>query len=242
MTSHGVRQQLEETRRHEHPLQCNEKARSGAIRIDPETCEPYSPKQNVQSGPLNCGEARELGTDPVKGEPARREAVSTNHVADRGATERGPSVPQRERKRCREKPTHRRNPGYDIRSRANRGRSRRRGRGGEPEQRQVGDRAVREEVQILTWNVGGLPKDRMEEMVALLPALGLGQVEVLALQEVSCPEGWTELTHGKGIDGWRIVAGKRSKEWRGSMTAVRKSLGKITHKELGEDAPGDNEG
>ena len=45
--SWSARQQLEETRRNEHPLQCNEKARSGAIRIDPETCEPYSPKNRM---------------------------------------------------------------------------------------------------------------------------------------------------------------------------------------------------
>ena len=90
----------------------------------------------------------------------------------------------------------------------------------------------------MTWNVGGLPTDRMTEMVQLLPALGLGKVEVLALQEVSCPPGIMEVEVGRGNDRWHIVAGKRSTEWRGRMIAVRASFGKVMHKETAEDALG----
>ena len=68
-----------------------------------------------------------------------------------------------------------------------------------------------------------------------MPAIGLGQVEVIAFQEVSCPVGITELTRGKGRDRWRIVAGKGKGEWRGRMVAVHARLGKVVGKELGDD-------
>ena len=52
------------------------------------------------------------------------------------------------------------------------------------------------EVQAMTWNVGGMPTERMTEMVQLLP-VGLRQVEVLAFQEVSCPPRVMEVETGK---------------------------------------------
>ena len=99
-------------------------------------------------------------------------------------------------------------------------------------------RASQEELQSMTWNVGGMPTDRLAEMVELLPALGLGRVGVIAMQEVSCPPGMMEVIAGKGRERWHIVAGKRTTEWRGRMIAVKESLGKIVHKELAEDALG----
>ena len=83
-----------------------------------------------------------------------------------------------------------------------------------------------------------MPTDRMHEVVSMLPALGLGRVDVVAFQEVSCPAGITELRQGNGNDGWRIVAAKKPHEWRGRMVAVRHGLGKIVHKEVGDDALG----
>ena len=68
--------------------------------------------------------------------------------------------------------------------------------------------------------------------------LGIGAAEIVALQEISCPEGITELIHGRGEDRWRIVAGKRKEEWRGRMIAVRATLGKIVQKEVGARALG----
>ena len=80
--------------------------------------------------------------------------------------------------------------------------------------------------------------DRLEETVMLMPALGLGKVEVVAFQEVSCPVGITELTCGQGEDRWHLFAGKQKEEWRGRMIAVKSQFGKIAHKELGEHAIG----
>ena len=98
--------------------------------------------------------------------------------------------------------------------------------------------ATPDKVHFLAWNVGGVPTDRLEELVAMLPALGLGRVDVVALQEVSCSPGITEISQGRGAEGWRIVAGKQKAEWRGRMLAVRRSLGKIVHREVGADGLG----
>ena len=133
----------------------------------------------------------------------------------------------------RKQPTRRRPPHRRL-GRETRGRSRNRKAETRAQSTQRGDR--KREVQVMTWNVGGLPKDRMTEMVELLPALGLGHVEVLAMQEVSCPPRIMEVQAGKGKGRWRIVAGKKTTEWRGRMIAVRESLGRVIHKELEDDA------
>ena len=75
----------------------------------------------------------------------------------------------------------------DVRSRQTRGQGRTRKkqeRCASPKS-EPGRRAVR----MLTWNVGGLPPERVGEVLGLLPALGLEQVEVVALQDVSCHVG-----------------------------------------------------
>ena len=160
------------------------------------------------------------------GERERTRRMPDNVLLSRGAEGRE----QRRHGERRQAP-HRQHRGWDIRSRHDRGRSRRRRSATKPEQPTEGKAQLRD-TQVMTWNVGGMPTERLTEMVDLLPALGLGRVEVLALQEVSCPPGITELTTGKGQHRWHLVAGKESTEWRGRMIAIRESMGKIVHKEM----------
>ena len=167
-------------------------------------------------------------------EPSMEPDLATS---TRGAKGRPAKTEQRQHGMRRQAP-HRQHRGYDIRSRHNRGRSRHRRTTAQPQQQVKPEESQQRDIQTMTWNVGGMPTDRMTEMVDLLPALGLGQVEVLALQEVSCPPGITELTAGKGQHRWHLVAGKESTEWRGRMIAIRESFGKIVHKEMAANGIG----
>ena len=165
------------------------------------------------------------------GERERPNIAPDYATPSRGERGRTTGTKKRQHGTRRQAP-HRQHRGYDIRSRHDRGRSRQRRTALKLEQQANPGESQQRDVQVMTWNVGGMPTDRMAEMVDLLPALGLGRVEILALQEVSCPPGITELTTGKGQHRWHLVAGKKSTEWRGRMIAIRESLGKIIHKEM----------
>ena len=190
-----------------------------------------APSQNaVQGEEKVCenadGEAAHVGVEAMRGQQTSTMAVN------------------RRRKRPRPRQPRDQRAPYDFRSRETRGRSR--GGAGDSaastEQRekedcsQTGERET--DVMTMTWNVGGMPTDKITEMIGLLPMLGLGRVGVLAMQEVSCPQGMVESTTGKGKERWHIVAGKREAEWRGRVIAVKESVGRIVHKELAQDALG----
>ena len=138
----------------------------------------------------------------------------------------------------RKRPAHRVHRGFDIRDRDNRGRSRERPARPPPRRQMTGHAHPARDLKILTWNVGGMPVDRLEETVAMMSALGISKVEVVALQEVSCPEGITDLVHGRGEERWHIVAGERKEEWRGRMIAIKATVGRIVQKEIGTHALG----
>ena len=184
------------------------------------------PEVHVQSSALRKGLDGEH-------EKVNRELLHGN--AKQGSREPAART-TRERQRRRRGAPHRSHRGYDVRSRQDRGRSRQPWSEERPRQQEKRGGNQKKEIQVMTWNVGGMPKDRMAEMVELLPAVGLGRVEVLALEEVSCPPGIMELTAGKGQNKWHIVAGKKGTEWRGRMIAVRDSLGKIVHKQMEDNS------
>ena len=165
-----------------------------------------------QSGTVHGERERESGDKTVSAVEQR----GTARVVPRGRSRRGE----------RRKPAHRVHRGFDIRSRQDRGRSRERKERGTLRGQTTRHIQARRDLQILTWNVGGMPMERLEE------------AEIVALQEVSCPEGITEMTHGRGEDRWHIVVGRRKEEWSGRMIAVKATLGKIVQKEIGTHALG----
>ena len=162
----------------------------------------------------------------------------------RGGLMCAPPATSGRRERPRARLPRNRHEGYDVRSRETRGRSRKRTLDnaiGKANQERLGSCFGGEsetEIMSMTWNAGGMPMDRLAEMIDLLPELGLGRVGILAMQEVSCPPGMVDRTTGQGKVKWRIVAGKKETEWRGRMIAVKESVGKILHKELAQDALG----
>ena len=88
----------------------------------------------------------------------------------------------------------------------------------------------------MTWNLGGMQRSRLPEILEAMPALGLAHVELVAFQEVNMEAG---IHYGKaGSKGreWLIVAGKS--EWRGRATAVRRTLGIVKHRQLGSNGLG----
>ena len=86
------------------------------------------------------------------------------------------------------------------------------------------DRTLRRR-RFLTWNLGGMQMDRLPDILATLGIMGIGDVAIVAFQEVNMQEGIHYLKAGPTTDEWLIVAGKQQGEWRGRATAVRRSLG-----------------
>ena len=231
-TKHAEKERLQERRRQREP---NKEFKGAADDAETATREELGETagKSEEKEPSNEGQRQCGQVNGTQGAQNRDETASQD--GQREVTGRGR---EREQHMRRRNPARRMHNGiYDIRSRESRGRSRnRKAESREARSRQAGD--GKREVQVMTWNVGGLPKDRITEMVELLPALGLGGVEILAMQEVSCAPGLTEVWAGKGKERWHVVAGKRPTEWRGRMIAVRESLGKVLHKELADDALG----
>ena len=197
------------------------------------TSEP-DPKDSAQGGDRQCVQENRVAVphqnapkapgkgsyDPLDDVPwsvRQRLAMVKNNTAreaseqpgDRGKQKLAASAGRRERKSVRKPPHHRVCKGFDVRSRGNRGRSRERKAREHKRSEPTRNVATRRSAHVLTWNVGGVPMDRLEETVMLMPALGLGQVEVVAFQEISCPAGITALTCGQGENRWHLVAGKR---------------------------------
>ena len=84
---------------------------------------------------------------------------------------------------------------------------------------------------FMAWNLGGMQRERLPEILQALPLLGLKQVDVVAFQEVNMDPGIHYGKAGRGDAEWVLVAGKEEGEWRGRATAVRKRLGIIRHRQ-----------
>ena len=94
----------------------------------------------------------------------------------------------------------------------------------------------------MTWNLGGMKRERERETerererlseILDTPGLGLGDVSLVAFQEVNMGPGVHYKKAGKGNDEWIVVAGKQDGEWRGRAIAVKKQLGVIRHRQVG---------
>ena len=115
---------------------------------------------------------------------------------------------------------------FDIRSRETRGRSRNKAVGGV--KRGLQDAQPRPRRRAMTWNLGGMQMERLPDILNSLSSL-LGDVVVVAFQEVNMNAGVHYLKAGTVTDPWLIVAGKLEGEWRGRATAVRRQFGVVAH-------------
>ena len=90
----------------------------------------------------------------------------------------------------------------------------------------------------MTWNLGGMKREKLAEILETLPGLGLGEVGLVAFQEVNMDPGVHYGKAGKGNDEWVVVAGKQDGEWRGRAIAVKKQVGVIRHRQVGRNGLG----
>ena len=91
---------------------------------------------------------------------------------------------------------------------------------------------------FMTWNLGGMKREKLTEILDTLPGLGLGEVGLVAFQEVNMDPGVHYGKEEKGSDEWIVAAGKQDGEWRGRAIAVKKQVGVIRRRKVGRNGLG----